>query len=552
MGSAFFEYNIAMSGLFAAQRGLAVTSNNINNAATPGYSRQVLAQQASKALPGFGVGMNGTGVETTAINRVRDAYLNIKLWHQHPKLGEYTIKTEQNALVESVFGEPSEAGFTKIFDNFFKGIDDLSKLPTEGERKEALRQMMISFTKYYNATSQSLEAFQRDLNFEVKVKVDEINLLATRIQSLNQQIYESELHGDMANSLRDTRDLTVDRLSQLINVEAKEVEVPDASGKPQKHFVVKANGQTMIDHTEMRLLTITTRDDAQHKNPEDVAGLYDVGWSDGMPFDMGDPKLSGELKGAIDMRDGRGTDSLRDTEGYLIGADGRRLLDGEGNLIKEVSLAGGQDMKPPVSYKGIPYYRHKMDHFVRGFAQTMNTIYNRDKAGNQLVPPQYLFEVPPQLDASGNPIPGTVDYNRLTAANFSISEAIRADASNIRTNYEYLSPDHNPNPSNNDLLLDLLAQKNNGSMFKEGDPKDFMISLFSELGINTKEAQMYQKSQTNITNTIKNQRDAVSQVDTNEEFLNLVKYNQAYQNAARLINTIDGIYETTIFKLGKW
>lgn len=121
MGSAFFEYNIAMSGLFAAQRGLAVTSNNINNAATPGYSRQVLGQQASKALPGFGRGMHGTGVETTSINRVRDSYIDVKLWNQNPKLGEYKVKTEQSALIESVFGEPSEAGFTKIFDNFFQG-----------------------------------------------------------------------------------------------------------------------------------------------------------------------------------------------------------------------------------------------------------------------------------------------------------------------------------------------------------------------------------------------------------------------------------------------
>ncbi|MGL4346201.1 MAG: flagellar hook-associated protein FlgK [Cellulosilyticaceae bacterium] len=523
MGSAFFEYNIAMSGLFAAQRGLAVTSNNINNAATPGYSRQVLGQRASKALPGFGVGMHGTGVETTSINRVRDSYLDVKLWGQNNKLGEYRVKTEQSSLIEGVFGEPSEAGFTKVFDDFFKGIDDLSKLPSEGERQEALRQMMISFTKYYNSTSQSLTEFQRDLNFEVKVKVDEINMLATRVQSLNQQIYEAEMYGDTANSLRDERDLAVDRLSQLINIEAREVEVPDASGKMQKHFIIKANGQTMIDHTDMRLLSITTRD--TKKNPEDIDGLYDIGWADGMPFDMGDPKLSGELKGAIDMRDGRGTDVFKDAEGNPVDFNGKG--------------------KPDVGYKGIPYYVHKMNSFVRGFAKAMNDVYNKGPDGNPLDPAHYLFEVPLKAD-------GTPDYDQLTAGNFSISEKILEDASNIRTNYDHIPPDTNPNPSNNNLLLDLLGQKNNGSMFKEGDPKDFMISMFSELAINTQEAKMYQQSQTNITNTIIQQRSSVSQVDTNEEFMNLVKYNQAYQTAARLINTIDGIYETTIFKLGRW
>jgi flagellar hook-associated protein 1 FlgK len=89
-------------------------------------------------------------------------------------------------------------------------------------------------------------------------------------------------------------------------------------------------------------------------------------------------------------------------------------------------------------------------------------------------------------------------------------------------------------------------------MFKEGDPKDYMISIFSELGINTQEATMYQKTQTSVTNSIKNQRREVSEPDVNEEFINLIKYQQAYQAAAKIISTLDGIYETTIFRLGSF
>ena len=60
---AFFEFNIAMTGLFAAQRGLQVTSNNITNTNTKGYSRQEVKQKASTPLSGIGVGMTGTGVD---------------------------------------------------------------------------------------------------------------------------------------------------------------------------------------------------------------------------------------------------------------------------------------------------------------------------------------------------------------------------------------------------------------------------------------------------------------------------------------------------------
>ena len=557
MGSAFFEMNIAMTGLFAAQRGLAVTSNNINNATTAGYSRQVLDQRASKALSGYGTGMLGTGVETTQVRRIRDAYIDVKLWNQKDTLGEYTIKAEQNSLVESIFGEPSDGGFTKVFNDFFTSIDDLTKLPTEGERKEALRQMAISFTKYYNSASQKLSEYQKDLNFELKTKVDEINNLVTRITSLNDQIYRAEITGDIANSLRDDRELCVDRLSQLVNIDAEEIEVTRPDGQKDLNFRIKLNGQVLVDHTYSRALQVTARPTGDKNNPEDGDGLYDIEWEDGLPFYMNDKDLSGELKGIIDMRDGRGSSS------YTV---------------------DGVTHEPSVAYKGIPYYINKMDQFVQTFAKSMNEIYNKDQDGNQVsmdytdangntikVPKHLMFSYtegnaksPVDIeklllkDQNGNYVldangVAQIDYKKITAKDFSVSNAIYEGSSNIRTNFEH-DPiaGTNPNESNNDLLLALIGQKNNNKMFKDGDPKDFMVSMFSELGINAKEAAMYQKTQTNIITTIENQRLAVSQVDTNEEFMNLIKYNQAYQAAAKVLNTIDGIYETTIFKLGSW
>lgn len=506
MGSAFFELNIATTGLFAAQRGLSVTSNNINNAGTAGYTRQVLNQKAGNALPGFGKGMVGTGVVTTGINRIRDSYLDQKLWRQNDTLGEYKVKTEQNLLVESVFGEPSDAGFTKVFNDLFKSIDDLSKLPGESERQQAMRQTLDSFTKYFNSASTKLEEFQRDLNFEVKATVDEINMLAGRIHSLNKQIYQAEMHGDTANTLRDERDLVVDKLSQLVNVEAKEIEVKNTEGKLEKQFIVSVNGQTLVDHFRVRKLDVAPREDL--KNPEDVKGLYDIVWEDGLVFDINDRNLSGELKGLVDMRDGRGTT-------------------GESK------------------YNGIPYYMSRMDTFVRTFAEKLNEVYSKG------APAGTDYNLFSYRDDKGEIVKGKLDVSQITAKNFSISFEINESASNIRSNYEHDPINgNNPNESNNDLLLDLVAQKNNEKMFHEGNPKDFMISMFSELGINTQEAKLYYKSQENITQTIDLQRKAISQVSMDEEFMNLVKYQQAYQVAAKIVNTMDGIYETTIFRLG--
>lgn len=644
---AFFEFNVALSGLFAAQRGLHVTSNNITNASTDGYSRQILGQRADTPLSGFGVGMTGTGVMTTNVTRVRDSYLDLKLWTQNPKLGEYNIKVTQNSLIEGAFGEPSDAGFTKVFNDLFNSFDEVSKDPTSGAAKVSVRENLISFGKYYSNISTALTGYQQNLNYEIKATVDEINILGTRIQNLNSQIFQAEIYGDDANSFRDERDACIDRLSELINVEAKEEEKV-VEGKVLKTFSVKIAGQTFVDHLNLNTLGVEVRGEKEQKiddivntlsglyeklknggltadeitnineqikleqkkltdltpectidangnitynsplegkievlkvnpdfsteiktagdgkfNVEDVDGLYNVIWQNGLSFDMGNANLSGELKGLIDLRDGCGTAESSE-----------------------------------VTYNGIPYYISRLNGYVRQFAQTMNDEYSKDKdgtimiaggltyggkevayierdesgkivkcydedkneiaglsageleeIGNKYTTKYKLFSYSTgsstRIPATGEDLVGN-DYSKMTATNITISKEIYENASNMRSTYD------TDKESGGDLFRNLSNQKDNSKMFKEGDPKDYMASIFSELGINAQEAIMYQSTQESVTGIIKNQRLSVSQVDLTEEFTNLIKYQQAYQASAKIMNTIDGIYETTIFKLGNF
>lgn len=644
---AFFEFNVALSGLFAAQRGLHVTSNNITNASTDGYSRQILGQRADTPLSGFGVGMTGTGVMTTNVTRVRDSYLDLKLWTQNPKLGEYNIKVTQNSLIEGAFGEPSDSGFTKVFNDLFNSFDEVSKDPTSGAAKVSVRENLISFGKYYSNISTALTGYQQNLNYEIKATVDEINILGTRIQNLNNQIFQAEIYGDDANSFRDERDVCIDRLSELINVEAKEEEKV-VEGKVLKTFSVKIAGQTFVDHLNLNTLGVEVRGEKEQKiddivntlsglyeklknggltadeitnineqikleqkkltdltpectidangnitynsplegkievlkvnpdfstevktagdgkfNVEDVDGLYNVIWQNGLSFDMGNANLSGELKGLIDLRDGCGTAESSE-----------------------------------VTYNGIPYYISRLNGYVRQFAQTMNDEYSKDKdgaimiaggltyggkevayierdesgkivkcydedkneiaglsageleeIGNKYTTKYKLFSYSTGsstgMPATGDDLLGN-DYSKMTAANITISKEIYENASNMRTTYD------TDKESGGDLFRNLSNQKDNTKMFAEGDPKDYMASIFSELGINAQEALMYQSTQESVTGIIKNQRLSVSQVDLTEEFTSLIKYQQAYQASAKIMNTIDGIYETTIFKLGNF
>lgn len=523
---AFGELNVAMSGLFAAQYGLSVTNTNITNMNTPGYSRQVINQEAWLPLIGS-AGMVGSGVETVSIDRVRDPFLDQKYWKYNDTLGEYEIKSQQTSIIEGIFGEPAEDGFTKIYTDFFSGIDDLSKNSSATETATALRQYMISFSDYYNEMANGLTDLQSDVNLQIKTTVDNINMLANRIQNLNKQIYTYELKGTVANELRDQRELCVDELSKFINVEAKEVEFIKPDGRVEKQFQVYTNGQSLVDHLDIRNLEIEIRD--TKNNERDIDGLYDIVWDDGAEFDTSSQYFSGELKGLFDMRDGNGN-----------------------GLNPETQQA---------EYGGIPYYLNRLDEFVQHFAKELNTIYNQDANGNQLVDENgntmhalfsYRDETTGELIKSNDPL---FDYTKLNASTISISYEILADADNIRTNYEHITADgkeSNPNPGNNDLLLDLLAQRENPEFFNQGTPEDYMISIFSALGVNASEAKMFAKTQNNVITEVQKQRMSVSGVDSNEEFMNLLKYNMAYQASAKVISTLDGIYDIMINRMGSW
>jgi len=502
---AFFELNIAMSGLFAAQRGLQVTSNNISNANTQGYSRQILSQTASKPLSGYGVGLTGTGVTTTGVNRVRDSLIDQKIWTQSASLGEANIKVTQNSIMESAFGEPSESGFTKVFNDMFSAMSQLSLDPTASESKITLKEEMISFTKYFNNIAAKLEKQQRDLNFEIKVTVDEINAIATRIQSLNQQIADAELYGSEASSFRDERDKCIDRLSQIVDVEVSE-EPYQVLGRTQNRFMVKIAGQVLVDHINVNTLEIEERTDADKLNEEDVDGLYNLAWSNGLSFDMTKASISGELKGLIDMRDGCGSNGVN-------------------------------------TYNGVPYYMQQLNTYVRDFAKMMNEQYLK---GDPVEDEHALFTY--MIDDKPVTGKGTVDYSKLTAANFSISKEVDDEPLKMTT----LSD--NNNPSDSSFMVELFRKKDSKDMnfFENATAKEYMISLFSQLGVNAKESEMYQSTNTSITQNLENQRLSNSQVDTTEEFTYLIRYQQAYQAAAKVMNTIDGIYETTIFKLGNF
>ena len=281
MPSQFFGLNIAYTGLLASNAALNTTSNNIANVHTEGYSRQQVKQQAADALRVFQTyGCAGAGVETLAIERVRDEFYDVKFWNNNTKVGEYDMKQYYMQQVETYFDDNGEnAGFKTVFDQLMiYGLQELMKNPSSDSAKAQFLGCAESLVEYFNGLAGNMEAMQKDVNQEIKLKVDEINSLAGEIANLNKQINTIELTGVKANELRDRRELLLDQLSEIVDIEVSETPIVDTNNPEREtganHFMVKiAAGQLLVDNSEYRGLSCVARTSYEKVNQTDIVYL---------------------------------------------------------------------------------------------------------------------------------------------------------------------------------------------------------------------------------------------------------------------------------------
>ena len=312
MPSQFFGLNIAYTGLLASNAAMNTTSNNIANVQTEGYSRQQVTQQASNALRVFQTyGCAGAGVETLAIERVRDEFYDGRFWDNNAQLGEYDMKQYYMQQLETYFNDDGKStGFKTIFDQLMvTGMQALLKDPNSATAKSQFVGYAGALTEYFNGMAGNLEKVQKDINQEIKLKVDEINSIAGEIATLNKQITTIELTGTKANELRDRRTLLVDELSKIVDVDVKETPVIDANNENREtganRYMVKiAGGQMLVDGSDYNGLECVARTSYEKVNQTDIDGLYEVYWADGQKFNLYNASMGGDLAGLIQTRDG--------------------------------------------------------------------------------------------------------------------------------------------------------------------------------------------------------------------------------------------------------
>lgn len=214
--------NIGIQGLFAAQSGLDVIGNNLANLATPGYSRQDVALSQGIGIQRGGL-LFGSGVNTLDVSRTVDSLLESRIVRQ---LG-LTGRLEQRALfaseVESLFGSLDNPVLGSDFNSFFDDLSLLSTSPADLAVRAAVTQSAASIATSFNQLSMGLGSVEENLRGQVQVDIDLANQLALQLADLNVQIQDAEAGtSSQASGLRDQRQLVLQQLSELVELQTKE------------------------------------------------------------------------------------------------------------------------------------------------------------------------------------------------------------------------------------------------------------------------------------------------------------------------------------------
>lgn len=218
--------NIGIQGLFAAQSGLDVIGNNLANLATPGYSRQNVGLSQGMGFRRGGL-LFGSGVNALDVNRTVDRLLESRIVRQ---LG-LTGRLEQRALfaseVESLFGSLDNPVLGSDFNSFFDDLSLLSTSPADLAVRTAATQSAAGIATSFNQLALGLGSVEENLRGQVEVDIDLANQLGLQIADLNIQIQDAEAGtGTQANGLRDQRQLVLQQLAELVELQTKE----DADG----------------------------------------------------------------------------------------------------------------------------------------------------------------------------------------------------------------------------------------------------------------------------------------------------------------------------------
>lgn len=553
MRGTFFGLEIGRTGLTTAQFGLDVTGHNIANLDTAGYTRQRIVSTAhdpfstiGKFAP-VGQGLVGGGVRVQILDQIRSAYLDRRFRTESTTNAYWETRTQSLSYIESFFDNVNErTSINYTMSEFFRSMTIVAADPVSGAPRTLMQTAAMDLIQQLNMIYDGLIDFQKVEDRAVETKMGDVNRIARDIAELNKAIYGFEITDMIANDLRDKRNLLIDDLSRLVDISYEEY--PDEYGHSMMR--IKVAGDILVDHD----------------------------WNNEMTDEWLPNIQGGELRAHLDMRDGvgAGADSRQRGIPYYI----EMMNNLARSLVQEINrqhVQGWSD-HPEGSKTGVLFFYDGIDpnsppEGVAVFDENDPTLRIGTRFGSII----YFHEDgavfdPNDPDQDWSVVTGT-EYSltsdqlkNITAENITLSKAIKDSAFNIAASSARIGRAgedgadseslQRGNNENMNALYDIFRETGiriqiDGEWRDIGGFSDYGTVIRFDVANTLHTAKQAGETSRVLTLAAENQRTAIAGVSLDEEMVGLVRYNHAYNGAARIITAMDDALDRLINGTGR-
>lgn len=249
-------FTSALSGMNAAQAGLATTQHNIANASTPGYARQEVLT-SSRAGQQTGGGFIGQGVSVSGVIRIYDQFLITQVRQEQTQASYLSTYHSAMKQIDNLIADPA-AGASSAMREFFNATNGVANNPESTPARQTLLGAAQFVANRFQAIDQRLTDIANGLNSQITSSANSINTYAQQIAALNGNIKRATAAsqgGQLPNDLLDQRDQVINQLNKEIKVNV--LTQPDGTAS-----VFIGNGQALvIDEQAMSLRVVQSTSD---------------------------------------------------------------------------------------------------------------------------------------------------------------------------------------------------------------------------------------------------------------------------------------------------
>ena len=546
----FDGINIGLSALQTQKKSIETTGHNIANANNEDYSRQRVIQTAKEPniLPGSNF-MQGTGVKVEDIRRIQDQFINQQVREESQESGYWKQIQSGMERIEYIFNEPSDSGLQSAFDKFWNSLQDLNTYPNDTATRAAVKNQGMVLSKAFRNINEQMMDYKRSLNSDLEKKVSEINSIADRISRYNKQITTALASNNTPNDLLDKREALFNDLNELTTVKGKTDKVGNLN--------ITIDGKKLVSKFDTNKLEVAESDNKPY--------------ADKVIIDISGNKVNikpetGEIRGIMDVRDQEipnYLDTLDDIAKSFADkfnekhSNGFDLKGNTGNEFFELNSSYSRPSRAIQVHSAI-----KADGGINKIAAG-NYSENPGVSSVEITEPgnidknqYYKVEVSKSGDQydyelfekdAGDPTfsslvtTGSLDIE--TAAENPVDVSSRGFEFTVKGNGETVI-NFNENQGNGNNAASLAKTINQDEILNGATVSDNYKALISTVGVNAQRADQMKTSQGDLVKQLENIKKSVSGVSLDEEMANMIKYQQAYNAAAKLITKNDEMLDS--------